>query len=183
MPFRIFSLTRGHIRKRLNCWPPQRGPSALFLKQRQCLQTLIFLFLLLDVLPDRFFIAADSRNVIPTRTELLASEIFTFPREVSGYRYRALALDEAHHLRHGVFRWYLYQHMHRVKAHMPFQDITLALMGQRAKYITQIPANAFITSACVYTSVSTQGDTCIPTQNAIAYFRRSTSKPSILTEL
>src|SRR5664279_2670603 len=53
---------------------------------------------------------------------------------------RALALDEANHLRHRVLRRYRYHHVHMVRHQMPFHYQALLLGGELAKHFSEMLA-------------------------------------------
>lgn len=123
--------------KRFILLAPSKGASCLLLKQGQLLQPLILLFLLLDVLPDRFFISANRWHEISACPKALPCEVLLFTHEISSNCYRTFALDKPHHMRHGVFRWNLYQHMHMINTHMPLDYVALLLLGKWPKYLTK----------------------------------------------
>jgi hypothetical protein len=54
--------------------------------------------------------------IVPSRPEVLAREVLLSPDKSSGYRYRTLPFDISYHLGYRIFRWYLDQHMHMVRA-------------------------------------------------------------------
>src|SRR5574338_138078 len=82
--------------------------------QTELIQPLVLLLLVLDVLADHGFIAADRRYEVPAGPEVLPHEVALalpiHPRQMD----RALALDEADHLRNRVLRRDRDHHVHVV---------------------------------------------------------------------
>src|SRR5258707_9110644 len=107
----------------------------------QLLQTVVFRLLVLDVGPDRLFIAPDRGDEKPASPEALADEI-PFPLTIyAGNVDRALALDEPDHLRHRVFRRNHDQHMHVIRLNMPLLDPAFLLQSQLVEDFPKVPSN------------------------------------------
>ena len=57
---------------------------------------------------------------------------------------RALALDEANHLRHRVLRRDRNHHVHMVRHQMPFDNRALLLRGKLAEYLSEVLAQLYV---------------------------------------
>src|SRR5574338_469211 len=108
--------------------------------QTELIQPLVLLLLVLDVLADHGFIAADRRYEVPAGPEVLPREVALalpiHPRQMD----RALALDEADHLRNRVLRRDRDHHVHVVGHQVPFHDLALLLRCKLAKYLPEVLA-------------------------------------------
>jgi len=83
----------------------------------QLLQPLIFLFLVLDVFPDRSFVSPHGRDEISSRPEMLPYKIAPLFPVNAGQMNRTLALHISDQLRNRVFRWDRNHHVHMIRHH------------------------------------------------------------------
>jgi len=88
---------------------------------------MIFLFLVANVLPNRRFIPTYGRDKVSRRPEAVANVVL-FPLAVNPCQVdRALALDEANHMRHRMFRRNRDHHGDVIRAEMPLVDRYMVL--------------------------------------------------------
>src|SRR5450755_3864525 len=102
------------------------------------LQPLVLLFLIPDVVSDHLFIPANRRHKIPACPKTLPDKIPTVLPINPCEMYRAFPLDEADHLRNGVFRRDRYHHVDMIGHQMPFLDPAFLLLGQLAEPLPEI---------------------------------------------
>ena len=96
---------------------------------------------------------------------MLSAEVFRPIPILSCYVYRTFSLDVSHHLCNGILRRHLYEHMHVVYHHMPFQYPAFTAGCQPPYLLPQIHPVWIHTAFSVCILVSTRYDTCTPTSN------------------
>src|SRR6267154_2980621 len=90
----------GSLTRPRSVGPPEGGSTP----QVHLLQPLVFLFLFADVVAYHGFVAAHGRDEVPSGPEVLSHEV-ALPFAIDpGQVDRALAFDEANHLRHRILR-------------------------------------------------------------------------------
>ena len=104
----------------------------------QLIQTSVFVFLLLDVLADRFFVPAYSGYKISSGPEALAGEVFLSPKKRPCNVDGALAFDVTHHLSNRVLGRNRDEHVNMVGHEVAFQYLALPLPSQLPEDLTQI---------------------------------------------
>ena len=72
---------------------------------------------------------------------MIALEPLMPPHEIAGHPNRTLALDVPHYVGNQILRWNPNYHMHVIRAHMPFQDLTFPLLRQLVEHFAKIPTN------------------------------------------
>jgi len=121
--------------------------------QAELVQPLVLLLLFPDVFADYRLIATDRRDEVPARPEVLPHEVALALPIHPCQMNRALALDEADHLRHRVLRRDRDHHVHVIGHQVPFHDFALLLRGQLAKHLPKVP-----TQLCVQRPAPTLRD-------------------------
>src|SRR5262245_50502851 len=95
--------------------------------QVQLLEALVLLFLFPDVLSDDLLVPSHGGDVVASGPEMLTYEIpLPFPIDPSQVD-RTLSFDEPHHLRHRIFRWDRYHHVHVIRHQVPLFDPAILL--------------------------------------------------------
>jgi len=79
--------------------------AALF-EQTQLVDPAIFLLLIADVFPYRFFVPTDGGNMVATSPKMLSGEVAPMPQIITGYVNRTFALDEPNNLGHRILWGY-----------------------------------------------------------------------------
>ena len=92
---------------------------------------------------DRLLVAPDT--VFTTAgPKVLSDEIAPALSINPGHVDRTLALDEADHLRHRIFRWDRKQHVHVIGHQMPFLNFRVLLKRELAEHFAQMPSQLLI---------------------------------------
>ena len=115
--------------------PPNGG---LSVPKAQLIPALVFRLLVLDVLPDYFFIAAHGGHKIPARPKVLPYKIPLLLAVDTRQMDRAFSFDVADHLRNRILRRDRDQHMHVVPHQMPLLDPALFLRCKLLKHLAHI---------------------------------------------
>jgi hypothetical protein len=110
----------------------------------QLIQSLVFAFLLLDVLTDSFFVSADSGYKVSPGPEAGTRKVFLSPKKRPRNVDGALAFDVAYHLSNPVLRRDGDEHMNMVRHQVAFQYVALPLPGQLPEHLTEIPSQLFV---------------------------------------
>ena len=104
----------------------------------QLIQTMVFAFLLLNVLADSLFIPAYSGYKICSGPEALTRKVFLSPKkrpcDVDG----TLAFDISHHLSNRILGRNRDEHVNMVQHQLAFQYIALPLSSQFPEDLAQI---------------------------------------------
>jgi len=105
----------------------------------QLVQTPVFAFLLLDVLPDSLFVSAYGGHEVSSGPEAEASEVLFSPKERPCNVDGALAFDVANHLSNRVLRWNRDEHVNMVGHEVTLQNVAFPLPSQFPEDLAQIP--------------------------------------------
>jgi len=62
------------------------------------------------------------------------------PQEISCYVDRTFTFDESDNLSHRIFWRYRYEHVHVIRHHMPFNNLTFPAMGQILENLSKVPS-------------------------------------------
>ena len=107
--------------------------------QLKLIQLLVGQFLVSDVSPDHFLIAADRRDKISAGPEFVAQEISHLAFDILRNPYRTLPLHISDDLRHRILRRYRYQHMNMIGHQVALLDPALLPSCQVVKHLAQVP--------------------------------------------
>jgi hypothetical protein len=96
-------------------------------------------FLISNVSPDHFLIAAYGRDKISASPEFVTQEISHLAFDILRDPYRALPFHVPDDLRHRILRGYRYQHVNMIGHQVAFLDPALLPSCQIVKYLAQVP--------------------------------------------
>jgi transposase-like protein len=107
-------------------WATQSG--GLF-EHRELVDSLVFLFLFLDVLADLLLISTHSRYIVPTSPKMFSHEVPAFAHVTSNVN-GTFPFHKPDDLRHWVLRRYRHQHVNMVTHQMSFLNATFLTFDQ-----------------------------------------------------
>src|SRR4051794_30233887 len=84
------------------------------------------------------FIAPHRRHKVASCPERSPDKASLPPRVHPRQMDRTLAQGELHHLRHSTLRWSRHKHVHVIGHQVPFENLTLLLLGQSVEHLSKV---------------------------------------------